>query len=199
MSEFLNEFYVMDVVVLNGALSPTAAVDEEKQNVGEREADPDGVVTDYCVGLFSVFSGEDAIGWPHVYLAGKSNRRLALAKSAQKYSRCYANGCHHYRLPDTCWMIDPVVSHCVNIIVDLATVCQCENRQPGVMIRNVLLMDTVDDDANQCKKFLVKMQHTFIRLHFFFVRLQTVVINVGSCLIIEWRKFVIVIVARNVI
>ncbi len=53
MSEFLNEFYVMDVVVLNGALSPTAAVDEEKQNVDKREADPDGVVTDYCVGLFS--------------------------------------------------------------------------------------------------------------------------------------------------
>jgi hypothetical protein len=156
MSEFLNEFYVMDVVVLNGALSPTAAVDEEKQNVGEREADPDGVVTDYCVGLFSVFSGEDAIGWPHVYLALKYNRRLALAKSAKKYGRRYANGCHHYRLPDTCWMIDPVVSHCVNIIVDLATVCQCENRQPGVMIRNVLLMDTVDDDANQCKKVSCK-------------------------------------------
>ncbi len=27
----------MDVVVLNGALSPTAAVDEEKQNVARRE------------------------------------------------------------------------------------------------------------------------------------------------------------------
>jgi hypothetical protein len=27
-----------------------------------------------------VFSGEDAIGWPHEYLALKFNRRLALAK-----------------------------------------------------------------------------------------------------------------------
>jgi hypothetical protein len=35
-SEFLNEFYIMDVV-LNRALSPPAAVDKEKQNVGERD------------------------------------------------------------------------------------------------------------------------------------------------------------------
>jgi hypothetical protein len=40
-------------VVLNGALSPTAAVDKEKRNAGGREVDPDVVVTDYCVGLFS--------------------------------------------------------------------------------------------------------------------------------------------------
>jgi hypothetical protein len=96
-----------------------------------------------------VFSGEDAIGWPHEYLALEYNRRLALAKSAKKHGRHYANGCHHYRLPDTCWMIDPAVSHCVDIMVDVATVGQCANRQSVVMIRNVLLMDTEDDDADQ--------------------------------------------------
>jgi hypothetical protein len=95
-----------------------------------------------------VFSGEDAIAWPHEYLAAEYNRRLASAGSAKRHGRHYADGCHHYRIPHTCWVIDPTVMHCVDIMVDVATVGRCVDRQSVVMIRHVLRMDTDDGDRD---------------------------------------------------
>jgi hypothetical protein len=93
-----------------------------------------------------VFSGEDASAWPHEYLAAELNRWLASASSAQKHGRHYANGCHHYWIPDTCWVIDPAVMHCVDIMVDVASVGPSVDRQSVVMICNVLRMDSADEE-----------------------------------------------------
>jgi hypothetical protein len=46
-------------------------------------------------------------------------------------------------------MIDSAVSHCVELMVDVATIVQCANRHSVVMIRSVLHMDTVDDNADE--------------------------------------------------
>jgi hypothetical protein len=48
-----------------------------------------------------------------------------------------------------CWMIHSAVSHCVDLMVDIATVGQCAHWQSVVTIRNILRMDTVDDNANK--------------------------------------------------
>jgi hypothetical protein len=97
-----------------------------------------------------VFAGERAIGWPHADLAEEYNGRLARANSARKDGRHYAPACHHFRLPDTCWIIDPTLDHFVDIIVDLPQVGMCEHRQSIVMVRNVLAFrdDNGDGDGN---------------------------------------------------
>ncbi len=46
-------------------------------------------------------------------------------------------------------MIHSAVSHCVDLMVDIATVGQCAHWQSVVTIRNILHMDTVDDNANK--------------------------------------------------
>jgi hypothetical protein len=92
------------------------------------------------------FRGEDAGSWEHADLAAEYNRRLARANSARKYGRQhYAPGCHHYRVPDTCWTIDPDVTHNVDIMVDVADNGQFRNRQSVVMIRNAMVVDSEDD------------------------------------------------------
>ena len=53
------------------------------------------------------------------HLAAEYNRRLATANSARKDGRHYARGCHHSRLSDGCWVIDPTEEHFVDIMVDL--------------------------------------------------------------------------------
>ena len=92
-----------------------------------------------------VFSGEDAGCWPQPYLAAEYKSRFARSTSARLGGRHYASGCHHFKIPDTCWIIDPTVTHCVDIMVDTATVGRCSDRQSIVMIRNVLVVDSDDD------------------------------------------------------
>jgi hypothetical protein len=69
--------------------------------------------------------------------AAEYNRRLATANSAKKDGRHYAQGCHHSRLSDGCWVIDPTEEHFVDIMVDLPQLGQQKNKQSVVMVRNV--------------------------------------------------------------
>ena len=92
-----------------------------------------------------VYSGEDAGGWLQPYLAAQYNHCLARSNSARLGGRHYATGCHHFKVPDTCWTIDPMVTHCVDIMVDVATVGRCTNWQSVVMIRNILVVDSEED------------------------------------------------------
>ena len=75
--------------------------------------------------------------WKEEYLALEYNRRLATANSARKDGRHYAQGCHHSRLPEKCWVIDPTSEHFVDIMVDLPRLGRQKNKQSVVMVRNV--------------------------------------------------------------
>ena len=92
-----------------------------------------------------VFDGHWQPNVPQEYLAVEYNRKLAAANSARKDGRHYAPGCHHYRLPDTCWIIDPTSQHFVDIMVDLPDLGHQKNRQSVVMVRNVKFLS--DDDG----------------------------------------------------
>jgi len=96
-----------------------------------------------------VYFGEEAVHWPAADLAGEYNSRLARANSARRDGRHYAPSCHHYRLPERCWIIDPTLTHNVDLMVDVAAVGQCENRQSIVMIRNVMIIDRDDERASE--------------------------------------------------
>ncbi len=97
-----------------------------------------------------VLSGENAGGWPQPNLAVKYNRSLARSNSARLSDRHYATGCHQFEVPDTCWTIDLTVTHCVDIMVDIATVGRCSNRQLVVMIRCILVVDSdADRESDQ--------------------------------------------------
>ena len=64
-------------------------------------------------------------------------QRLATANSARKDGKHYAQGCHHYRLPEKCWIVDPTLEHFVDIMVDLPRLGRHKNKQSVVMVRNV--------------------------------------------------------------
>ena len=96
-----------------------------------------------------VYFGEEAVHWPAADLAGEYNSRLARDNSARRDGRHYAPSCHHYRLPERCWIIDPTLTHNVDLMVDVAAVGQCENRQSIVMIRNVMIIDSDDERASE--------------------------------------------------
>jgi hypothetical protein len=93
-----------------------------------------------------VYAGQYTVAWPHADLAEEYNGRLARANSARKDGRHYAPGCHHSRLPDTCWIIDPTLDPFIDIIVDLPQVGQCKHRQSIIMVRNVFFVDGSGDD-----------------------------------------------------
>ena len=84
-----------------------------------------------------VFDGSWQPNIPREYLAVEYNQRFAVANSARMDGRHYAVGCHHYRLPETCWIIDPTSEHFVDIMVDLPCLGQQRNRQSVIMVRNV--------------------------------------------------------------
>jgi hypothetical protein len=84
-----------------------------------------------------VFDGHEQADLRPEYLRALYNERLAFAKSATKKGRHYAQGCHHYRLSQNCWVIDPTTQHFVDIMVDLPDVGNERNRQSVVMVRNV--------------------------------------------------------------
>jgi hypothetical protein len=71
-----------------------------------------------------VFDGFWHPNIPQEYLALDYNKRLAAANSVRMDGRHYASGCHHYRLPETCWIIDPSSEHFVDIMVDLPQLCE---------------------------------------------------------------------------
>lgn len=83
-----------------------------------------------------VFDGEDCASWPHPYLAAEYNRRLAHANSARKDGRHYAASCHHFRLPESCWIIDPNKVNNMDLVVDVADRVHFRNRQSVIMIRH---------------------------------------------------------------
>ena len=57
-----------------------------------------------------VFSGEDARTWPQEELAVMYHQKLASTNSARRVNgrHYYASGCHHFNLPPTCWVLDPM-------------------------------------------------------------------------------------------
>ncbi|KAI2491237.1 hypothetical protein MHU86_23343 [Fragilaria crotonensis] len=92
-----------------------------------------------------ILDGVEFPGCPRDYLAADYTRRLAVANSARKDGRHYVPGCLHYQLPLSCWIIDPTVTHCVDIMVDVDRVGGTLNRQSVVMIRNVREIEADDD------------------------------------------------------
>ena len=93
-----------------------------------------------------LLDGYDFSTCPHDYLAAEYQRRLASSSSAKKDGRHYVGGCLHYRLPASCWIIDPMETHFVDVMVDIDTkVGAMRNRQSVVMIRNVTKIDADDD------------------------------------------------------
>jgi hypothetical protein len=83
---------------------------------------------------------------PHDYLAAEYQHRLASSSSAKKDGRHYVGGYLHYRLPASCWIINPNGTHFVDIMVDIDTIVgETRNRQSVVMIRNVTRIDAKDE------------------------------------------------------
>jgi hypothetical protein len=82
-----------------------------------------------------VYSGQETVCWPAASLAAEYNHCLASANSARKDGRHYAPCCHHYRLPETSWTIEPPrTTHSFDLVVDVAAVGQCLDWQSIVMI-----------------------------------------------------------------
>ncbi len=88
-----------------------------------------------------VFLWKDCDSWPHAELSADYNKRLTGATSARKDGRHYAPSCRHFRMPETCWIIDPEKTNNVNLMVDVANTGQFKNRQSVVMIRNAMVVD----------------------------------------------------------
>ena len=88
----------------------------------------------------NVYHGQQAIGWSKDELALQYNRHLvAHANSGRKYGHHYAAGCLHQVIPDDCcWIVDPSVMHNVDILVKVAPLGKCTNRQSIIMVRNVM-------------------------------------------------------------
>ena len=84
-----------------------------------------------------VFDGSWQPNIPQEYLVVEYKQRLAVANSARMDGRHYATGCHHYRLPDTCWIIKPTSEHFVDIMVNLPRLGQQRDRQSVILVRNV--------------------------------------------------------------
>ena len=87
-----------------------------------------------------VFSGQRACSsWPEEALAAVYNSNLAYAKSAKQNGRHYAAGCHYSgRVLDSCLVIDPKVTPCVDLVIDIAPTGGCTDRQTFVMVRHLL-------------------------------------------------------------
>jgi hypothetical protein len=98
-----------------------------------------------------VFLGEDCASWPHAYLSVEYNKRLAGATSARKDGRHYAPSCHHFQMPEICWIIVPEVTNNVDLMVDVANTGQFKNRQSVVMIPIAMVVDGEEDrEPIQC-------------------------------------------------
>ncbi|KAI2511884.1 hypothetical protein MHU86_2400 [Fragilaria crotonensis] len=58
---------------------------------------------------------------PLDYRAAAYQQLLLRANSAKKDGRHYVDGCHHYELPESCWIVDPATTHFVDIVVGIDT------------------------------------------------------------------------------
>jgi hypothetical protein len=92
--------------------------------------------------------GEDKRTVPSDYRAAAYQQLLLYANSAKKDGRHYVDGCWHYELPESCWIINPMETHFVDVIMDIDmgdVVGGTRNRESVVMIRNVTKVDAHDD------------------------------------------------------
>ena len=85
-----------------------------------------------------VFSGEDAGAWPQEELAVVYNQKLASANSAREGGRHYALGCHHFKLPTTCWVLDPMIDPIIDVMIDVEPTGNCKNMQTVLQVRHTL-------------------------------------------------------------
>jgi hypothetical protein len=95
--------------------------------------------------------GDDKRTVPPDYRAAAYQRLLLHANSAKKDGRHYVDGCHHYELPESCWIVDPATTHFVDIIVGIDTtnvVGGTRDRESVVMIRN---LTKIDVNADHCE------------------------------------------------
>jgi hypothetical protein len=88
-----------------------------------------------------ILQGEDRGTVPQDYLAAEYRRLFASANSVRKDGRHYVGGCRHYRLPKSCWIIDPFDTHFFDVMVDTDDAGGTRNRQSVVMVRNVTKID----------------------------------------------------------
>jgi hypothetical protein len=103
-------------------------------------------------------AGEDKRTVPADYCAA-AYQLLLCSNSAKKDGRHYADGCHHYELPKSCWIVDPTKTHLVDIVIGLNTTevaggtRSCES---VVMIRNVTKIDADADHFKLLERLTVQ-------------------------------------------
>ena len=95
--------------------------------------------------------------------AGQYRKLLNRSPSAKKDGRHYVDGCHHYHLPASCWIIDPretpIVDICIDIDDEEDDGVGGKGRQSLVMIRDVVQIDDEQADSllgcitSQCSAF----------------------------------------------
>ncbi len=88
--------------------------------------------------------GDDKRTVPLDYCAAAYQELLLFADSAKKDGRHYVDGCWYYELPESCWIIDPMITHFVDVFIDInegKVVGGTRNRESVVMIRNVTKID----------------------------------------------------------
>ena len=97
------------------------------------------------------YDGHQQPDIPQEYLRALYNKRLAWAKSATKRGRHYAQGCHHYCLPDNCWVIDSTSQHFVDIVV----VMSIHHAQDCPCTRERCCLNTVHVNFHKCYRGVV--------------------------------------------
>ena len=79
---------------------------------------------------------------------------LSRSSSAKKDGRHYVDGCHHYHLPASCWIIDPRETPIVDICFDIDDEEDDggggKGRQSLVTIRDVVQIDEQADSLLEC-------------------------------------------------
>jgi hypothetical protein len=100
---------------------------------------------------------QDERAIPLDYRAAQYRELLFGSNSAKKDGRHYVEGCLHYELPPTCWIINTKKNHFVDIILEIDTsnvVGGTRTRESVVMIRNVMGMDAHDDHLDLLERLV---------------------------------------------
>ncbi|KAI2512275.1 hypothetical protein MHU86_2151 [Fragilaria crotonensis] len=85
-----------------------------------------------------VIGGIDIGAWHPADRGQAFNDRLARSNSVRIGGRHYAPGCHHFRLPSDCLVIDGADNAVVDIVVDIAPIGNCTSRKSIIMVRQIL-------------------------------------------------------------